>query len=257
MRWPGLLAFALSLAVALPAAAQDVARARQLFEQGLASARASHWVEARDAFQESLEIAERPSTVLNLAGAQVQTGQLVDAAASYRRFLDIARTGRDAAHRADAQHQLEAVEARIPHATLRVAGLASDDVVRIDERVVMHGALETPMALDPGPHALVVMREGRELGQRRFELADGESAVVELALVAPAALVATTEPPVTGSDAAVDASPPPSDDTGVWIGVGVGVGVAVAVGVVLGVVFATQGPASPYAGNVGGGVVHF
>src|SRR5262249_25318213 len=96
----------------------DTARARALFQQGLDAARAEHWVDARDAFVQSLGIAERPSTLLNLAAAQVQTGQLVEGAASYRRFLEIATDAREAAHRTQAEAALTALEPRIPHVTV-------------------------------------------------------------------------------------------------------------------------------------------
>ena len=108
--------------------ADEMARARQLFETGLEAARAARWAEARDAFRASLAVAERPSTLLNLAGAEVQTGELVTGAGTYRRFLEAATSGRDAAHREEAEAALAAVEARIPHATIRVAGAADGDV---------------------------------------------------------------------------------------------------------------------------------
>src|SRR6185369_7449188 len=84
------LALAAVRAAAPVVHAQDVAQARALSEQGLAAARAQQWDDAAAAFRARLAIAERPSTLLNLAGAEVETGHLIEGAASYRRFLEIA-----------------------------------------------------------------------------------------------------------------------------------------------------------------------
>lgn len=252
--------------LALPALAQDAgdtARARELFQSGLEAARGQHWVEARDAFSQSLAIAERPSTLLNLAGAQIQTGQLVEGAASYRRFLELAASGRDAAHRREAQSALDGVEPRIPHVTLTVEGMARGDEVRLDDHVVMPAALGTQVALDPGAHEVVVQRAGRAISSQRFQLSEGASIEIAVSVtgpVAPATVAATADPqPMDQAIAMPVEAPPPSDDTGVWIGVGIGVGAAVVIGVVVAVVFATQdqGTASPYQGNLGAGVVRF
>jgi hypothetical protein len=256
VRWLLIALVSASSVLTAPAAAQDVAQARQLFEHGLEAARAAHWVEARDAFQQSLDIAERPSTLLNLAGAQVQTGQLVAGAASYRRFLEVARTGRDAAHRAEAQRQLTLVEARIAHATIRVPRVRSGDEVRLDDHVLLQGALGAIMALDPGPHALVVLRDGSEVAHQPFELAEAETAEVEVAIVAARAAASASEP-VAVTDARGDAEPPHTDDSALWIGLGVGAGALIVVAVVIGAVVGTQGSPSPYMGNAGMGIVHF
>jgi hypothetical protein len=239
----------------------DAAHARELFTHGLSAARAEHWVEARDAFAASLAIAERPSTLLNLAGAQVQTGQLVEGAASYRRFLEIATEARDVAHRGEAESALAAVEARVPHVTIRVDGLSAGDEVRLDDAIVMPAALGASTALDPGAHDVVVMRAGRSIARQRFQLAEGANDEIELAVSEVAVASATEAARTAPMDEAIAApvvEPPPSDDTPLWIGVGVGVGVAVAVGVILAVVFATQDqqPAL-YHGNFGDGVLRF
>lgn len=255
-----VLLFVLSIAPLAQAQSGDVGRARELFQSGLDAAHAQHWTEARDAFAQSLALAERPSTLLNLAGAQIQTGQLVEGAASYRRFLEIA-TGRDAAHRGEAQSALTSVEPRIPHATITVDGLADGDEIRLDGNVLMRTMLGTSAALDPGAHEVGVTRAGRSIASQRFQLAEGLNAEISLsvtqAIASPteAAQAATTGP----MDEAIAVPVQQSDDTGIWIAVGVSIGVAVVVAVVVGVVLATQSPGTspPYQGNLGDGVVHF
>jgi hypothetical protein len=263
------LAF-LSALVASSAAAQTeeaTARARELFQQGLEAARAEQWVDARDAFVQSLDIAERPSTLLNLAAAQVQTGQLVEGATSYRRFLELATEPREAAHRTQAQSALTALDARIPHVVVSVTSLQDGDQVRVDYQVLMATALGAPLALDPGPHDVAVIRSGRSVASQRVELAEGQSAQVSLdatpVVQAPVEVAATaTTPPM---DQAIAAPVPEArddshgDDMPLIIGLIVGAVVVVGVGVSLGVYFGTQGSgtATPYHGNFGDGVVHF
>lgn len=267
---PGMrsaVVFCCALAFALPAAAQegdDVAQARQLFQSGLDAAREQHWVEARDAFAQSLALAERPSTLLNLAGAQVQTGQLVEGAASYRRFLELATDGREAAHRAEAESALRTVEPRIPHVTLAVDGLSAADEVRLDDRVLMPAVLGTSMALDPGAHDVTVLREGRSISSQRFQVAEGLDVEIALGVTpivaAPAAAAAAeTTPPMDEAIAVPVHDEPQGDDSGVWIAVGIGVAAVVAIGVVVAVLVATQdqGVAPPYQGNFGAGIVRF
>lgn len=256
-----VLAAALAVAVALLgpsiASAQgagDMRDARRLFEEGLAAARESRWEDARSAFERSLEIVERPSILLNLAGAQAQTGQLVDAAASYRRFLEIAR-GRDARHRTDAEAALRALEARIPRVTLQVDGLAPGDELRIDDQPIGADALAAPLPLDPGAHVATVTRDDAEAARTRFELREGEQRAVALvvrdATPEPAAMVITPDASVPDT--------PPGDDGSVWIWVGVGIGVAVAaaVGIGVGVAASSSGEPTYYMGNLGDGMIRF
>jgi len=257
-----VLACLVGLLLASTASAQeaDVARARSLFEAGLEAARAQHWVEARDSFAQSLAISERPSTLLNLAGAQVQTGQLVEGAASYRRFLEIATGPREAAHRREAQSALHDVEQRIPHLAFHIENLASSDTVRLDEHVLLPGTLTSESAVDPGPHDVTVLRGGQQIASQHVEVAEGLTLQIEMTiqpLVDPAAVVETHPDPM---DEAIAEPVPPSggDDTVTWVIVGVAIGVVVAAGITVGVVLGTQDQSpQPYQGNLGDGIIRF
>jgi hypothetical protein len=250
------------LLLAAPASAQsgdDVAHARQLFQTGLEAARGQHWVEAREAFAQSLALAERPSTLLNLAGAQVQTGQLVEGAASYHRFLEIATEARDRAHRSEVEAALHSVEPRIPHVTFAIDGLAPGDEVRLDGNIVLPAALASSTALDPGAHDVLVTRAGRTIESQQFQLAESLNIEIELALTPRVASATEAAQGEMDQAIAVPVEEQHGDDTGIWIAVGISVGVAVVIGVVVGVLVATQdqGAAAPYQGNFGDGIVHF
>ncbi len=249
VRWLVLAAVLVVLAP-MAASAQDVARARALFEEGLEAARGERWEDARAAFRESLSIAERPSTLVNLAGAEVETGHLVEGAETYRRFLEVATAPRDQPLRAPAEAALRDVEARIPHATISIDG--TYDRAELDGEPLARSVLGRTMALDPGAHVVVVTRGGEEAARRAFETREGESIDVAVVVLAPEA------PAPMDEVIAVPVEPSRGSDDGLWIGLGVGLGAAVVLGVVLGVVVATT-PSAPaiYQGNFGDGVIRF
>ncbi len=258
-----VLACLFALVLAAPASAQeaDVAQARSLFEAGLAAARAEHWVEARDSFAQSLAISERPSTLLNLAGAQIQTGQLVEGAASYRRFLEIATGPREAAHRREAQSALHDVEERIPHLAFHIENLASSDTVRLDEHVLLPGTLTSESAVDPGPHDVTVLRGGQQIATQHVEVTEGLTLQIEMTiqpLVDPAAVVVAHHEEPMDEALAEPVPPQGGDDTVTWVIVGVAIGVVVATGITVGVVLGTQDQSpQPYQGNLGDGIIRF
>lgn len=164
--------------------AVEVAAARDAFRSGIRHAQAGRWSEARDAFARSFQLSNRPISLLNLAGAQAQTGQLIDAAESYRRFLRM--QGRSVERRrAVATEALAALEPRIPTAMFHVTGLAPDDVVVLDGEPVEPAILEGAAPLDPGAHRLEVRRDDQVIAERAFELEEGTREAIELVVTAP------------------------------------------------------------------------
>lgn len=248
--------------------ATELGAARELFESGLRAAREERWSEARDAFERSLAIAPLATTRLNLAGAQVQTGQLVAGAESYRTFLAEATRGRAARYRAEAERALAEAEARIPHVHVELRGLRPGDVVQLDGRTVAAATLSVPLRVDPGEHVIAVRRAGRTTVESRFTLDERERRDVVLdaaraerppqrlgavpsrrALTSPRA---SSEHGSAGSDddrgGSVLASP------WLWIGVGIVAIGGATVAIVLGT---NGGEPELYRGTLGPGMVTF
>ena len=167
------LLFACSLASPQERAptAHEVAAARQSFREGLAHAQADRWPEARAAFERSYALAPRPVTLLNLAGAQAETGSLVLAAESYRAFL---RGEGAARHRAEVQAALARLDARIAHVQIRIEGLGDEDAIELDGAPLSRAALDGDLPLDPGAHEVRVLRDGYLPLVRPLELAEAE-----------------------------------------------------------------------------------
>jgi len=180
-RWLGTWLFVSLVVAAASVVPQTVAAqsanerslARSQFRDGLASAQSGDWDSAFESFQSSYALVARPITLLNLAGAMVQTGQLVEGAEAYRRFLREARTGRAAAHRGAARSALEALEGRIPVVELRVAGFSSGDVLSLDGWELSEAVLDQDLPVDPGTHQITVDREGHEQLVVGFEVEEG------------------------------------------------------------------------------------
>ncbi|AKF07510.1 tetratricopeptide repeat protein [Sandaracinus amylolyticus] len=258
MRTLAAILGALIIALAAPVDAQgggDMEQARALFQAGLAAAREARWDEAREAFERSLAIAERPNTLLNLAGAQAQTGRLVAAVASYRRFLELATSGREARYRSQAGDALAALEPRIARLTIATAGLEDDDEVQLDGTTVTSLAASIPV--DPGAHVARIVRDGEEVARQSIALGEGE--VRTVALEAPR-VVARAEPVAVAAPFVVEREDERDQGDGdTWLWVGIGVGAAVVVGVAIGVAVAvTSSESGPlYSGNLGDGMARF
>ena len=247
------LVVALAVALAVPALAQaqsasEQALARDQFREGVRAAREQRWPDAVDAFQRSLELAPRPMTIMNLAGALAQVGRLVEAAEAYRMFLSEAQSGAAARVRGQAQAQLDALEPRIPHARLEIRGLLDSDTVTLDEYQLSAAAIGSALPVDPGEHTLTILREGAEPRVVTFTAEEGVEA--EVVLDAPPDL--GLPPPDGAPDPLI--TPPPAqgrsilDEPAFWIVGGVLLAGLVAGGVAIGVT--TQGAPPPFFGNL-------
>ncbi|UJR81103.1 hypothetical protein [Sandaracinus amylolyticus] len=251
-----LLALLVFAPAGAPAHAQDAAEtspsmqrtARSLYEDGVRAARARRWPEARGAFERSYALYPRPITLMNLAGAQRQTGRLVAASESYRRFLRDASERERRDYGAAIESALGGIDAQIAHATLRIEGLDPGDRVQLDGEALDPRALGTEIALDPGEHRVVIARTEQTLLDHPFTLREGERTEVALEVPRVVARVVVPEPAVVAQTAVappvttepdLHTEPPSGDDPTPWIVVGVGAGVvAIGVAILVGVLVA-------------------
>lgn len=250
-----LLLAALVLVPMSLARAQDddaeLAAARALFDEGIAAARAERWEDALRAFERSYAIAARPTTLLNLAGAQVQTGRLVDATESYRRFLADESSGpRQARYRRDAQQALADAERRLARLTIEVEGAREGDRVTLDARELPADALGTELPVDPGMRTVVLERGGAAAAREVVMLSEGERR--EVALRASIDLRVSADP----SEPASGPAPAGGDDTALFVGLGAGAAVVIAVAIIVAVVL-VDASQSLYSGSLGAGMLQF
>ena len=233
--------------------ARDRQLARELFQAGVEATQSSNWAAALDAFGRVYALTHRAEVLLNLATAQAQTGALLNAIESYRRFLTSATPALQEQHGEQARAALAQVEARIPRLRIDASG-GSGTLVVLDGTALSSAELGVPLPLDPGTHT-VVLREGDNLlDQESITLSEGESRTVTLEREAPT--VTPRESGVTTGETQV--APPPRQDVSQtdsdvgMIGLGVAVGVVVVAGIVVAIVFAAQPSEDPgYTGSLG------
>ncbi|MEI8255186.1 MAG: hypothetical protein WCJ30_05880, partial [Deltaproteobacteria bacterium] len=182
-----------------PPSANEIALAREQSRIGVEAARQQRWTEAREAFERSYRLYPRTLTLLNLAGAQVESGQLVEGTESYRRFLQEATSGPAAAQRDAAQHALMDAEARIPRLRVAAAGLLASDQLLLDGQAVSHAALGAQLPVDPGPHVLAVLRNGTDIVHTSFSVEPRGTRDVSLTVPAPPPVAANTTGGRTGT----------------------------------------------------------
>jgi len=141
-RWLGLLlSIAITWTIVSPARADANQDARTSFEQGVEASRAQRWDDARQLFKRSLELVPKPSTLFNLAIANIKLGhggealeeldalELLATPSEHAAILERARI-----LRAQAQALVESKQATEAHGgnVLTDAGAGLSDEVRRD-----------------------------------------------------------------------------------------------------------------------------
>lgn len=260
--WLALLVCGLASARAMAAAPAD--SAQELFAQGVEAARQNRWTDARAAFEQAYALSPRSVVLVNLAGAQANTGRLKEAAANYHRLLEDPSPD-TAPFRNAAAGVLPSLEARIPRIRVHATGVHPDDVVEIDGQGVSVDSLEEPHLLDPGPHVITVGRRGTQRVRVTVSLDEGESHDVTLTVLpdppphVSAGVAASSAPglDLTASDPGRTADEPHRSwwrSPWFWTAVVATAGAAAAVTTIL--VIHSRNQNEPFSGNVGGGVVH-
>lgn len=208
-----LSALAALLALALPAWAQTAgqARARELFNQGIAATRDGRHADAVIAYRGSYEAFPHPGTLVNLATAQEAAGRFVDALASWHELLErfVAVISADA--RSQALQRIAELERSV--ARVSVTSEPPGATLLRDGRELGLSPGDDPVALDPGEVVFEARLEGYEDVRTTVTLTSGENEPVVLRLAATAPEPAppptlVVESSVEGATVAVDDNPP-------------------------------------------------
>ncbi|HEY0477038.1 MAG TPA: hypothetical protein VGD37_05910 [Kofleriaceae bacterium] len=183
--------------------ATKITLARRLYDEGVDAFGKGQWSLAYDRFKTSYELAPRVLTLYNLAGAQGQTGRLVEATENYRKFLRDTGDGRYPDLRAEATNQMELLGKQIAQLTLDIPNLEPSDAIAIDDVEFPHAALHEALAINPGSHVARIQRGTVLLATRTVTLASGAAEVVHMEL------------PVKSPDLTVHQSPAPPIGTAI------------------------------------------
>jgi hypothetical protein len=183
--------------------------ARALFEQGIAKTSDNQWQDAAVLFERSLELAERPATVLNLIVVYEKLDQPLRVVLMVQRLLQIADPVRHESERKQAL-SLEA-KAYPKLARLKLMLVPSSASLRVDGEPAVYVGPQR-LVLSPGEHVLTAEAFGFMPHEFRVSMQAAESAERRLTLtMAPdlgvrlahePALDALDPPPVAASVAA-------------------------------------------------------
>ncbi len=227
-RAPVLLAAALAVAMAAPAAAQDDKQrqaALDKFERGKALMIDKRYDEACRAFQTSLDLLRGVGTLYNLAECRIALGQR---AAAWKLYRDAAWLARDQGARdraAAADERAKAIEQEVALVRLELAEAPAGAKLTIDDKAADLRSWRETQALDPGAHRFVLRAPGR----RPWKLTTTFAAATDRTITVP--------PLAAASDTSEDDAPrslPPERIGGIVLGaIGlVGLGTGIGFGVV-------------------------
>jgi hypothetical protein len=171
---------------ARPAAADPVAEAVALFDQGIKDMKAGHLEKACSELQASLQLVKDSGTKGALARCQGRVGRIASAWLLWRELSDTAPT---AELRADAAAQASKLERRLPRYTVKPAGPTPGLVVQVNGREV---AVDVPVAvpIDPGPVAVTAVgRDGERATTRswsqEYTAVEGQILAIEIPVLEP------------------------------------------------------------------------
>ncbi|MRG95300.1 PEGA domain-containing protein [Polyangium spumosum] len=185
---------------------RDPAAAEALYLSGRKLVSEDNWAEGCPKFEASMELNPAASTLINISLCHEHEGKLTQALVDYRRALQLNQDtlGEERKKQLErvAKDGIAAIEKRLARVELVVSPRPEGlEVVRDGIRLPL-AALGEAIPVDPGNHTFSATAPGYEKIEKPIDLAEGQTATVELALV-PAAAVVKPPPP-----------PPPPDKPG-------------------------------------------
>ncbi|HEY2515628.1 MAG TPA: PEGA domain-containing protein, partial [Polyangiaceae bacterium] len=176
-------------------------RGVELYEQGAYGA-------ARTELEEAYRLAPTYKLLYNLALVQNRQGDFAGASASLRTFIESGGAEIPAARRAEVEHLLFDLEARV--AAIEVSTNVAGADVTVDGQPSGTTPLGSPVRLNPGPHTIAAAKSGFSPAHREIDLTSGQRAKVVLELSeVPAAPAPPGESQPTPPPPAPSPAPPP------------------------------------------------
>ncbi len=181
----------------------DTKEAKKLFEDGVALYKAGKYEEARVKFKAAYGLKKRPSIILNLANAEMQTKRPVDAAAHYREVLGMADAKPD--DKEDAKNGLAEVRKQLG---VIMVDAPAGSAVTVDGEAKGTTPIEGGIEVLPGAHTVVVKVAGKDITEKVSPNAGGSVTVKANKAADP--VTPPPPPPPTGGNE----PPPPPPPTG-------------------------------------------
>lgn len=177
-----LLGFGLLVGSLRPVHAQsasEIAAAKQWFTEGLALEDKGQFAQALERFKRAAAVKKTPQILFHVGLCEQKTGALVEAIVSFERAAESAKAEGNAQVESAAQSELAALRPRVPMLELSVKGGAKPTSVTLDGNALSSAALEAPIPVNPGQHAIVADFAGTKV-TRSFSASEGGKSRVEL-----------------------------------------------------------------------------
>lgn len=254
----GVMAEALPPDTVQPPVPPRYVRAHALFQAGVRAAMRGEWQPAADAFTASADLVPRPSTLYNLALAQQELGQRIEATETLNRYLDVTASHTEAHDESDdaAQAQRSQVQALRSELTAQLASLTVRPSPSGATLQLNHEPLEghKPRWLEPGDYHLTASAPGHVTAERQTALHAGEVRTLDITL-APAPQPGPTRPTAAPLHPSARDRTPTDNDSNVWhspwlwTGVAGAVAAVVVTAIVLSANDTPPGPTGSYGGS--------
>lgn len=243
------LGVAASSAPAFAATDMERAGARSAASSGADAFDAGKYQDALAMFQRAESLVHSPVHLSYIAQCQVKLGQLVEASETYLKLKrePVPNGAPPAVKKAieQAPAALAALEPRVPHLAIKLDGVQAGENadVTLDGTPIAAGLLGIPAPANPGEHVVHATAPGKDSGEVRVTLAEGQSQEVVVRLAStgaapvgavPAATPAATPEPAAGAAPTADHG---SSGSGLRIPAYISLGVGV-VGLGVGTFFA-------------------
>lgn len=198
---------------------EDLAKARELFSEGIALAAGNNCSGAIAKYKEVARLVRMtPQVAFNIAECEERLGKLVSAIGNYRLAQSQVEDPKVRAKAKDVAAQVDgriaSLEERIPKLTVKRGKGAETATLVLDGTELGSTQIGSEMTVDPGPHELIARVGEKEASKKTFTIAEKEAQEVEIE-VDLAALRAAEKPAETAKPVETSAPPPPPPpDTG-------------------------------------------
>lgn len=174
-----------------PPTEAELQQAREQFALGRKLEDEGRFLEALGIFQEIGEVKMTPQVRFHIALCLEKTGHLVEALETFKLATSEAASSSKTVVKEADEHVAD-LEKRIPKLVVSISGGLLGDELTLDGRTLTP---PTDLAVDPGPHTLAILRDGKIIRTQSITLEEGKSLQMELAPPAPPAPVPTQPPP--------------------------------------------------------------
>jgi hypothetical protein len=163
---------------------EELAKARELFLEGVALASGNNCAGAIAKYKEVARVKMTPQVAFNIAECEERLGKLVSALGNYRlaqtQLEDpkVKAKAKEVASQVDAR--VASLEERIPKLTIQRGKGAEMALLSLDGTELGSSQVGQEIQLDPGPHEIVAKVGEKEASRQAVTLAERESKTVEI-----------------------------------------------------------------------------